>query len=145
MKLNDMAIDPVKFEQGDWVSDIPDMGALRLKVRGIGNSDFRKMQNRLIEAEPRQYKVGGRIAPDRQDNIQSLCLLHTVLIDWDGLRDEIEQPIPYSKDLARELLTDPRYKRFRDAVTWAASVVADDIALDGEESGKSLETPSAGT
>lgn len=145
MKIKEMAIDPVKFEQGAWISGIPEMGELRLKVRGIGNSDYRKMQTRLIEAEPRQYKVGGRLTPERQDFVQSQCMLHTVLIDWDGLRDEHDAPIPYSVDLARDLLTKPEYRRFRDAVAWAASVVGDDVALDGEEAGKSLETPSAGT
>lgn len=144
MKLSDIKIDAGKLEQGDWVSDIPDMGELRLKVRGIGNSDFRKMQARLIEAEPRQYKVSGRLPPERQDAITAQCLLHTVLIDWDGLRDEAGQPLPYTQDLARDLLTQPEYKRFRDAVTWAANVVAETVATDGEEAGKNSKRPSSG-
>lgn len=144
MKLNDLKIDAIKFEQGDWVGDIPDMGALRLKVRGIGNTDYRRMQSRLFEAEPRQYKIGGKLPPERQDAITAQCLLHTVLMDWDGLRDEKDKPIPYSKDLARDLLTKPEYKRFRDAVAWAASVVAEGIEFDQDGEGNSSKTPSDG-
>src|SRR5690606_9864289 len=144
MRLNDLKIDAVKFEQGDWVGDIPDMGGLRLKVRGIGNSDYRRMQSRLFEAEPRQYKVGGKLPPERQDNITAKCLLNTVLMDWEGLLDENGAPIPYSKELASDLLTKPEYKRFRDAVAWAASVVAEGIEFDQDEAGKFSEMPSDG-
>lgn len=144
MKLNELKIDAEKFEQGDWVSNIPDMGNLKLKVRGIGNTDFRKMQSRLFEAEPRQYKVGGKLPPERQDIITAQCLLHTVLVDWDGLLDENNQPIPYSKDLARDLLTKPEYKRFRDAVAWAASVVAEGIEFDLDDAGNASQQPSGG-
>lgn len=144
MKLNDLKIDAEKFEQGDWVSTIPDMGNLKLKVRGIGNTDFRKMQSRLFEAEPRQYKVGGKLPPERQDIITSQCLLHTVLVDWDGLLDENNQPIPYSKELARDLLNKPEYKRFRDAVAWAASVVAEGIEFDLDDAGNASQQPSDG-
>lgn len=144
MKLNELKIDAEKFEQGDWVSTIPDMGSLKLKVRGIGNTDFRKMQSRLFEAEPRQYKVGGKLPPERQDIITSQCLLHTVLVDWDGLLDENNRPIPYSKDLACDLLTKPEYKRFRDAVAWAASVVAEGIEFDLDDAGNASQQPSDG-
>ncbi len=145
MRLNDIAIDPVKFEQGAWVENIPEMGGLRLKVRGIGNADFRRLSAKLYEAEPRQYKVGGKLDPERQDAITATCLVNTVLIDWDGLRDQNDQPIPYSKDFARELLTKPEFRRFREAVTWAASVVADDVAADTEEAGKNSPPPSSGS
>lgn len=145
MKLNDMAIDPEKLEHGAWVSDIPDMGELRLKVRGIGNNDFRKLQTKLVEAEPRQFKTGGRVSPERQDAITAKCLIHTILIDWSGLVGENNEPIPYSKELATELLTSPKYRRFRDAVSYAASIVAEDRTADDEEAAKNSETPSSGT
>lgn len=144
MKLSDFAIDPNKLENGDWVTKIPDMGELRLKVRGIGNVDFRKMQSRLIEAEPRQYKVGGRLNPGRQDGITAQCLLHTVLLDWDGLLDENGAPVPYSLEQASELLTKPQYRHFRDAVAWAASVVADGKEADLDDDGKNSDQPSSG-
>lgn len=145
MKLSEMKIDADKFEAGAWVDDIPEMGDLRLKVRGIGNSDFRAMQARLMEAEPRKYKVGGRLAPERQDVVTAKCLLHTVLIDWQGVLDDDGQPIPYTKELASEILTKPEYKRFRDAVTYAATVVADGVDADIDDAGNVSKKRSAGT
>jgi hypothetical protein len=145
MKLNDLAIDPEKLEKGDWVTNIPDMGELRLRVRGIGNADFRGLQAKLIDAEPRQFKIGGRLSPERQDAIQTSCLLATVLMDWDGLQDEHGNRIPYSKEMAKTLLTDPAYRRFRDGVTWAASVVAEITKVEVEEDGKNSPKPSDGS
>lgn len=145
MRLSELKIDAEKFEKGAWVDNIPDMGEVRLKVRGIGNADFRRLQTKLFDAEPRQYKVGGKLSPERQDAITAQCLANTVLIDWQGILDENDQPIPYSREMAKELLTNPEFRRFRDGVIWAASVVADDVAIDTEEAGKNSRKPSSGS
>ncbi len=145
MKLSDIAIDPVKLEQGDWVDKIPLMGELRLRVRGVNNADYRKLQATLLDAEPRQFKRDGRLRPDRQDALQATLLMNTVLIDWEGVLDENDQPIPYSKEMAKTLLTEPRYRNFRDAVAWAASVVADEVQEEIEADGKNSPQPSGGS
>lgn len=131
MNLDDIAIDPDKLEQGDWVGDIPGMGTLRLKVRGINNADYRALQNRLLDAVPRAKRIRGQIDQKELARIATECLIETVLLDWEGLGINGE-PAPYSKAKARELLTNPRWVRFRDAVAWAAGVVGDDVAADQE-------------
>lgn len=145
MKLSDMKIDNDRLEQGAWVGDIPEMGDLRLKVRGMGNSDFRRMQQRLYDAEPRQFKVGGRLDPDRQDAILATCILATVLIDWDGVTDDADQPVAYSREFAKTLLTEPAYRRFREAVTWAASTVAETSDVDQADASGNSAPPSSGS
>lgn len=135
MELNDIAIDADRFEQGAWVDHIPEMGDLRLKVRGVGNADYRKLQARLIDALPRAKKQGGKIEPDELDRITATCLLETVLLDWDGIMIN-GKSAPYSKEQAKELLLNPKWRRFRDAVAWAASIVADEGALGIEEDAK---------
>ncbi len=131
MKLSSIEVDPDKIEQGQWIGNIPEAGDLQLKVRGLQNADFRRLQGKLVEAVPRAKKVGGRLDPDEQDRVTNQCLAATVLLDWRGLEDD-NGPIPFSKEKARELLMDPRYRRFREAVIWAASVV-------GEEQAAALE------
>lgn len=127
MKLGDIAINVEKLEQGDWVSDPPEMEGLRLKVRGLNNADFRKLQSKLMDAVPRQKRIRG-IDPEERDRITGECLLNTVLLDWDGLMDGDNKPIPYSKDFARTLLFEPTYQRFREGVIWAAAIVANEEA-----------------
>ena len=133
MKLSDLKIDPIKFEQGAWVDNIPQLGDIRLKVRGINNADWRRLQTRLIEAVPRAKRPNGRVDPGEMDRITTSCLVNTCLLDWDGLLDDEDQPLPYSKAAADKLLNDPAMRRFRDAVAWAAERVSDIDAEDRKE------------
>lgn len=144
MKLSDIALDSERQEKGAWVGDIPELEGLKLLVRGIGNSDWRRLQTKLIEAIPRKKRVG-RMDIDEQDRIQSTCLLNTCLLDWEGLEDEEGKQIPYSKDLARKLLFEPEYRKFRDSVIWAATYVAEQTAEEQKEVLGNLSTLSAGT
>lgn len=136
MRLGEQKIDPIKLEQGDWVENIPEMGDLRLKVRGARNKDWVRMQGVLSDAVPRNRKIGGRPIPAEMDRIMTALLRETCLLDWGGLEGDDGAAIPYSKDKANELLSDPQYRNFRDAVIWASSVVADVHAADVEEVAK---------
>lgn len=144
MKMSDMAVDPDRQENGAWVDDIPEMEGLRLKVRGSNNADWRRLQSRLIEAVPRKKRLGGRLDPDEQDKIMSSCLLNCCLLDWDGLEDDDNKPLPFSKAMAQKLITEPQYRRFRDGVVWASSIVAENLAVDQDDTSGNLLTLSAG-
>ena len=133
MKLKEIKIDAAKADQGAWVGDIPEMGDLRLKVRGSGNADYRRRMQRLVDALPRQFKAGGRVDPDKMDQITTTCLLDDVLLDWEGIEDDAGNPLPFSKEQARAMIEDPDLRRFRDAVVWAAGVVAETDAATGED------------
>lgn len=126
MKLDSVKIDPVAIEQGQWVADIPDMGDLKLKVRGVDNSDYRLLQGRLLRAVPRAQRL--ELSPEQQDEIAAKLLLETCLIDWANVTDEAGAEIPYSKELAADLLTKPEFARFRNAVAYAAATVGEQKA-----------------
>lgn len=123
MKLADLKVDSRLVEDGDWVDSIPEMEDLRLKVRGVGNVDWRKIQRKLIRQVPQHKRVDGMIPEDEEDRITSICLQSACLLDWDGLVGDDDKPIPYSKDMAGDLLTMPETRAFRDAVLWAATIV----------------------
>lgn len=131
MKLNDLKIDAVKAEQGAWIKDIPDLGDLELKVRGLNNADYRRLQTQLMRALPRAL----RSDPVEQDKITARLLAETVLLEWKNLDGET-----YSKERALEILADPNYAPFRDGVVWAATMVAerqaDDVGADVKNSRK---------
>jgi hypothetical protein len=144
VKLGEIAIDADRAEQGAWVDDIPEVEGLRLKVRGTNNADWRRLQARLLDAVPRKKRLGGRLDPDEQDRIMSSCLLNACLLDWDGLEDDDGKPIAYSKEWAQKLLNEPEYRRFRDSVVWAASVVAERLDSEAKETAGNLLTLSGG-
>ncbi|KQQ13281.1 hypothetical protein ASF53_13990 [Methylobacterium sp. Leaf123] len=138
MKLSSLKVDAVAIEDGEWIGNIPEMGDLEVRVRGLNNAKYRRLQTTLIDAVPRAKRQGGRLDPDEQDRITASCLNATVLLDWRGLEGEDGQPVAYSKDLATELLTKPEFRRFREAVIWAASQVGEErAAADEDDAGNS--------
>lgn len=144
MKLSDIEVDPIKIESGEWVGDIPEMPGLRLKVRGTGCAAYRKLQAQLIEAVPRNRRIGGKLSQEDQDRITTACLHRVVLLDWEGLEADDDTPQPYDKALAETYLADPRYRKFRDAVTYAASIVGESQAQALQDDMGNSSTASAG-
>jgi hypothetical protein len=145
MKLSDITLDAERQENGAWVEEIPELEGVKLLVRGINNSDWRRLQAKLIEAIPRKKRLVGRIDTDEQDRIQSTCLLNACLLDWDGLEEDDGKPIPYSKELARKLLFESSWRKFRDGVVWAANIVAEQTSEDQKEILGNLPKLSVGT
>jgi hypothetical protein len=140
MDLNDAAVDPVRVEQGEWIGEkygtpIPDMGELCLKVRGVENGDWRRLQMKLIAAVPRNKRPGGQIDPDEADRITSVLLRDAALLDWENLTQG-GKVVAYSRDVATGLLTEPEFRRFRAAVLWAAQQVGERRASDTGEQAK---------
>ena len=131
MELNDIVRDTAKIDQGAWIGEIPEMGELRLKVRGTSNSDFQRMMQKLVAAVPRAKKQGGRVDPIEMDRIMGSCAHATLLLDWEGVKVNGELR-PYDRELAFKLCTDPAYQKFVKAVTWAAGEV-DELTAENEK------------
>ena len=132
MKLSERKIDPTKKEEGAWVSEIPEWGNLKLKVRGVGNKDWSRMENKLLLAVPRKRRMNG-LDPEDQARINGILLCECALIDWRGIEDDAGNREPYSKEAAKKYLTSPENEPFRQAVMWAATVVAEQGEAEIEE------------
>lgn len=143
MKLSDTVVDPKKIEEGEWVGEkygtpIPELGDICLKVKGIGNAVWRRLQRTLTDAVPRKNKPGGRLKQEEEDRITSVCLRDACVLDWenvegDGVIGEDGKPVAYDKKIAHRLLTEAPYRRFREGAIWAASLVGDVEAADRED------------
>lgn len=146
MKLSDAAIDVDKVENGAWVENLPEMDGLRIKVRGLWNSQWRKMSDKLMQAVPRNRRLNGNLDVEDRERIYNACLRETCLIDWDGLfEDDGVTPIPYSKQMAATLMNDPQYRKFREAVSTAAQNVGEKQAHELEEDAGNFSRPSDGS
>jgi hypothetical protein len=105
-----------KIESGAWVKNIPNLPGLALKVRGLGNSDYRRLL----------MKIRADLSPDeiadegKQAEVDAKLLQETILVGWDGMEDE------FTPDNVRTWLTDPELAVFRSGVVYAASTVAQD-------------------
>jgi hypothetical protein len=135
MKLSERRIDLKKREEGAWVTDIPDMGDLKLKVRGTGNKDWARMEQKLIAAVPRQRRLNGLEAEDRL-RINGILIRDCSLLDWRGMENGDGQSEPYSREAATKYLTDPELEAFVWACLYAANVVAEQGQAEVEADSK---------
>lgn len=119
MELSSLKVNLSNIEQGAWVKHIPGLGDIALKVRGFGNSDYERVSSELIAAVP----VSARSDEKESMRIATTLLVDTVLLDWSGLT-EAGEPVPFTKEKAFELLSDPAYREFANGVSWAAQRVA---------------------
>ena len=126
MKLGNLKIDSAKLEQDDWIGDIPSLGDIRLRVRGIGNDDYRRRQTELVAALPRHL----RKEPAEQDKITNALIVETLLVGWERVEGDDGKPLPFSRENVQAILDDPDMRVFVDGVVWAASTVAERRAAD---------------
>lgn len=123
MDINSLILDQAAINDGTWVSDIPGMGDVRLKVRGMRADAVTELRARKTRALPKDQR-GRDGAPNAAATKRILkeVLHEAVLLDWDGMADG-GKPVPYDAARAKEWLTDPRFERFADAVVAAANYV----------------------
>ena len=123
MDISSLKRDQGKINSGEWVSDIPQMGNVRLKVRGLRSEAYKQALRRLMAAVPREKRDrDGSALPAAIEDCVHRAVHETILLDWDGFTDEGKQ-VRYNRDLAFKWLTDPAFSAFADAVLWAAGVV----------------------
>ncbi len=141
VKLSDIKINAAAIEQGEWIgaahgTPIPNMGDLCLKVRGLGNSDFRKLRARLEEAVPRGRREGGKIIDTEAEAIFVECLAKTALQDWSGVENDDGSQVEFSPAVAIKIMSDPDLAPFKHAVAWASAQVGDLRAESDQEAAK---------
>jgi hypothetical protein len=123
MKLSAIKIDPALSEQGDWVENIPDLPGIRIKARGTNNSDYRALEAKLVREIPRAERIEG-VSPKEQDRIAGQLLLQTVVLDVEGLEDDDNKPLAYTRELGAKLLLDPEFRVFQAGAAYAGSIIA---------------------
>lgn len=123
MDISNLKKSTDKVEGGEWVWDIPQMGELRLRVRGLGSELYKQVFSRKQRAVVKADRErDGSIKDDVLHRIRGEALHETILLEWDGLTAD-GKPYAFDKDVALAWLTDPEYEDFQFAVLYAAGVV----------------------
>lgn len=136
MKISALKRDSAKVEAGEWVSEIPGMEDVRLRVRGLSSPTvvaLRSRKERKVSRDGRERD--GTLKADIALRILGEVLHEGVLLDWDGVTDDDDKPYPFDAELAKEWLINPDYVAFADAVVYAAQVVDKGRAGETEDMG----------
>lgn len=145
MELSNLKRDSKTVESGKWVDEIPGMGDLRLRVRGLSSPTVVALRARKQRQVPKGDRLGdGSIKTDVDMRIFGETLHEAVLLEWDGLTDN-GKPVPFDPELARTWLTEPDFMPFADAVAWAAQFVDRGTAEAQGGLEKNSRKPSSGS
>jgi hypothetical protein len=88
-------------EAGAWV-DFGD--GIRVRVRSDQSMQVRNLRNKLM-LKFRHALMRSGMPPAIEDQV-NIELCTAVVVAWDGITDENEQPIPYSVENVRKVVTD---------------------------------------
>lgn len=136
MDIKNLKRDTSSIEGGMWVGNLPDMGSMRLKVRGLSSNAYtRSLDKRRRTLESSAFDSDGNVLDEVWEGIVAEALLESVLLDWAGLEDD-GKPVAYDRALARVWLTEPDYRDFRKAVVVAAGRVDRERAKTAEATRK---------
>lgn len=131
--------------EGQWVEQIPNFGNARLRVRGLTSPKATELRARLNRQAPKSDRHrDGSLKHEANARVLAEVLHSAILLEWDGLTDG-GQPVAYDADKAWEWLSNPDYRAFSDAVTWAAAIVDEGNAEATEELAGNSRRPSAGS
>lgn len=123
MDISNLKRNSAAIEAGQWIDDIPGMGDLRLRVRGFGSEAYQRVSNQLARAVPPEDRErDGALKPPVARHITGQAMHEAILLEWDHLKDG-DKDVPFDSALALTMLTDPDFRRFVEAVTYAATVV----------------------
>lgn len=135
MKLSKIKRNSQAIEDGEWVSEIPELGDIEFKVRGSQNEDARRLRDRLLNALPREQRQGN-VDPKAIDAIMAKVAAETIILDWRNIADEDGNNVPFSKETALEYFTDPDFSLLLAGVQWASDRVGQNVTTDNEADAK---------
>jgi hypothetical protein len=143
VKLNSLRADMRRQNDGDWV-EIPELPGVAFKVRGINYGPYQAENSTLLMAYRRRYEARGLPVPNEISNrdIARIYAKH-LLLDWRGFLDDNEAELPYSREVAEEMLGAPG--DFFRHVLFAVTQVSNTEAEIVEDTAKNSPRPSAGS
>jgi len=128
MDIGDLKRDSGKISSGIWVRDIPEMGDIEVKVRGMSSPLVVSARAAKERGTPKNHRNrDGSLKTGAAIKIMRVLLSEVVLLDIKGLTQSGKK---VDIDKAKALILDPDYEALADAVFWAASAVDRGVAED---------------
>ena len=140
-KITDLMTDLKKERDGIWVTHPP--SGLKCLIARQGNTKVAEARNRIMR-DPNWRKTKSGQARD-QEIISTLAdiVAEFVLLDWEDLGDENNEPTPYSREKATKLLANPAC---HDFLKWVLDISDNEdyyrLEIEEEDKGNSSATSS---
>lgn len=101
--FNTFKTDKAAEESGVWV--MVDDGE-EICIARHGNAKHKAIVEELTKPYRAILRAGGEIPDAKTDEIALEATARALLIDWRGIKDEAGEPLPYSVEAAKKVLTE---------------------------------------
>jgi hypothetical protein len=131
--LNEVTLND-HVEDGVWI-DVPGTEGLRLQVRSRRSKAYKKVHGRELRRFSQMVSRRGGANVDQvaaMTRIDNAAIAEACLLGWDGLL-QAGEPLPFTADRAKVLMTEPAMEVFQEMVRDAVSA-ADEQAIGLVES-----------
>lgn len=139
MSFDDLAVDVEKEIGGDWFPLGDKAPGVEFKLRSPHCMDFKRHRNGL-QQKYKAYKIDATGASADSVAVERAyheAIAELLILDWRGISE------PYSKELARELMGNQKWRKWSMLVSAIVARLEADEEVARSEEGKGYEQPSA--
>lgn len=111
MKLSNFATDLNLAKNGVRI-EVGEGFAITICKAGESNENFQKVLRQLRKP----YQNMKKISPELESDIFNKAIAEAIVVSWEGLKDDNDVEIPYSKDKCYEIMKDKQYEEFHSLV-----------------------------
>lgn len=134
VKLASLKANLAREEKGDWI-EFPDWPGVEFNVSSLLYGPYQTARDLMYQRLARKYKK--KTIPREVMSVELGKLYDDhILHDWRGL------DVPYSKETALQVLTDPEYRNVVAAVEYCAGKVSETEIEFVDDAAKNSEAPS---
>jgi hypothetical protein len=101
--------------EGKWFP-MSMLEGVEVKVAKSGNPNYEKLAQKLYKPYQDQIRRRVSLSEGVTKRITTDLIVRTLLMDWRGMPGEDGEEVPFSKEVARELLDDPELKEIREEI-----------------------------
>ena len=125
-KLSTFRSDPKRELEGVWVDfedpEDPEVDGkpIRFLVASANNPRYQECMARLLKPHTRRLQRGQDVPPEQMRQLRAKAMSQYMLLDWQNVFDEEDNPIEYTPEQGFEYLRAPEYHTIHSFVLGVA-------------------------
>jgi hypothetical protein len=116
-----LGVDPILSEEGVW-SNI--CAGIRVKHASSESRRYKTALRAALQKQADQRGTPGALNTEELSVALEEAMAFGLLLDWQGITDEQDQPLAFSAEAALELVGDPQLHIFAERIALAAQNLA---------------------
>ncbi len=142
--VTSIMVDVAEEEAGQWYALDGICEGIEIKLRSPHCEDFQRLQGTLQQKQ-RVFNTAGEVDTVALERIFRRCIGECLLIEWRGLAGEDGKALPWSSEMASDLMRKQVYRKLSVKIMVLVRKILNDEEVERTEEGKESASVSATT